>query len=375
MKIEQMKITVGQVCEGWKNDAEEGVSGFGGLLDVRPKYQREFVYKDKQRDAVVRTVRQGFPLNVLYWCRVRKEDGIDGWEVLDGQQRTISICEYVAGSFSVDNRYFHNLSADERQKILDYQLLVYGCEGGDEEKLDWFRVVNIAGERLTEQELLNAVYAGPWLADAKRWFSRTNCPATMLASHLLKGVPIRQEVLETVFLWAARAEGIEGAEGDAIREFMARHQNDADAKPLWEWFRGCVKWVEKTFYVQRREMKGLPWGIFYLQHGKRKLDPDQLEKEIQRLMADDDVTRKSGVYEYLLTGEERVLSIRAFDKSMARAAWERQKHACASCGAVLPFERMQADHDIPWSKGGRTVSENCKMLCAACNRKKGAQQA
>jgi len=374
MKIEQLKITVGQVYEGWRNDAEEGVSGFGGLLDVRPKYQREFVYKDRQRDEVVRTVRKGFPLNVIYWCRVRREDGSEGWEVLDGQQRTVSICEYVDGSFSVDGRYFHNLPADERRKILDYPLLVYGCEGGEEEKLEWFRVVNIAGEKLTEQELLNAVYAGPWLASAKRFFSRTGGPAATLASHLMKGAPIRQEVLETVLLWAARAEGIEEPDGDAVREFMARHQNDADAKPLWAWFRRCVDWVETTFYVRRREMKGLPWGLLYLQHGKRKLDPDRLEKELQRLMADDDVTRKAGVYEYLLTGEERALSIRAFDKSTARAAWERQKHACAACGAVLPFERMQADHVVPWSEGGRTVPENCRMVCAACNLKKGAQE-
>ena len=142
-------------------------------LDIRPKYQREFVYKDAQRDEVIRTVMKGLPLNVMYGCKVKKEDGSDGFEVLDGQQRTISLCEYVDGSFSVDDKYFYNLPADKKQQILDYPLFVYVCDGTDSEKLEWFRIINIAGEELTDQELRNAVYAGSWTSDAKRYFSKT----------------------------------------------------------------------------------------------------------------------------------------------------------------------------------------------------------
>lgn len=203
MQIDERKVTVGEVCDGYFNDAEEGVVGYNERLDIRPKYQREFVYKDKQRDEVIRTVMKGLPLNVIYWCKT----GEDSYEVLDGQQRTISLCEYVDGSFSVDDKYFYNLPEDQKRKILDYQLFVYVCDGTDSEKLDWFRIINIAGEQLTDQELRNAVYAGSWTSDAKRYFSKTGCAASTLAGDYLKGASIRQEYLETAISWAAAADG------------------------------------------------------------------------------------------------------------------------------------------------------------------------
>src|ERR1035437_7039186 len=197
MKIELEEITVREVSEGYINDEEEGVVGYGGKLNIRPKYQREFVYKDKQRDAVIETVIKKFPLNVMYW--VKNEDGT--YEVMDGQQRTISICEYIAGNFSINHLYFHNLQTDEREQILDYNLMVYFCEGTDKEKLDWFKTINIAGEKLYDQALRNAIYTGTWLTDAKRHFSKTNCAAHGLASDYLKGSAIRQDYLETAIGW------------------------------------------------------------------------------------------------------------------------------------------------------------------------------
>ena len=173
MQIELREISVREVVDGYINNAEDGVVGYCGKLNIRPKYQREFVYRDKQRDSVIETVRKNFPLNVMYW--VKNSD--DTYEVLDGQQRTISICEYVAGNFSLDFQYFHNLTDTEREQILDYKLMVYFCEGNDREKLDWFKTINIAGEKLTDQELRNAIYTGTWLTDAKRYFSRSGCPA------------------------------------------------------------------------------------------------------------------------------------------------------------------------------------------------------
>ena len=193
MHIEERKVTVREVTEGYFNDAEEGVVGYDDQLDIRPKYQREFVYKDKQRDEVIRTVMKGLPLNVMYWVDrgEQYEDDPDEprYEVLDGQQRTISLCEYVDGIFSVDDRGFDNLPVDIQEKILDYELFVYVCEGTDSEKLEWFRIINIAGEQLTDQELRNAVYAGPWVSDAKRYFSKTGCAASTLADEHPSGIP------------------------------------------------------------------------------------------------------------------------------------------------------------------------------------------
>lgn len=360
MDVQQLEVSVGELVEDYFNDEEEGVRGYGERLDIRPRYQREFVYKPAQRDEVIRTVLQGLPLNVMYWCRVHGGD-VD-YEVLDGQQRTISLCEYVDGSFSVDDMYFSNLPADVQRGILGYPLFVYVCDGTDSERLKWFRIINIAGEKLTDQELRNAVYAGPWVSDAKRCFSKTQGPVVQLADGYVKGTPNRQEVLETAILWAASAEGL------STEEYMARHQADPTAQALWSYFRSVIDWVEAVFPKYRREMKGLPWGLFYNDnHMRTDLDPKRLEERVSALMADDDVTSKRGVYEYLLTGEERKLSIRTFDDRDKRAAYERQKGVCPVCGERFEFSEMQADHIIPWSKGGRTVPENCQMLCAKCN--------
>lgn len=364
MIIEHRKVTVGDVAKGYSNDAEEGVTAYDGRLDVRPKYQREFVYKDAQRDEVVRTVLKGLPLNVIYWCK----NGKESYEVLDGQQRTISICEYVAGTFSVDDKYFGNLTNDQRQKILDYPLFVYICDGTDSEKLEWFRIINIAGERLTEQELRNAVYSGTWISDAKRYFSKTGCAAHSIASELLKGSSIRQEYLESALFWASSAEG------KTIEAYMSVHQNDSTAINLWNYFRSVIDWVNAVFPKTRKEMKGVQWGLLFNKHGKRTdLNANFLESEIQRLMEDEDVTKKSGIYEYVLSHDEKKLSIRLFDKRDARSAYKRQNGKCVYCGQSFDFESMQADHIIAWSKGGKTTLDNCQMLCRDCNLKKGAR--
>ncbi len=369
MEIKELKLTIGDVCEGYFNDDEEGVTGYNDQLDIRPKYQREFVYKDAQRDEVIRTIMRGLPLNVMYWAKIHKEDGSDGYEVLDGQQRTISFCEYVDGNFSVDDKFFHNLPSDIKKQILNYPLFIYACDGTDSERLEWFKIVNIAGERLTDQEIRNAVYAGPWVSDAKRYFSKTRCAADTLAGDYLRGSSIRQEYLETAIFWAASAEN------KSIEGYMAEHQNDSSAVQLWNYFRSVIDWVQAIFPKVRKEMKGLPWGLFYNEYGQRTdLDPKKLEVQIQELMGDEDVTKKSGIYEYLLTGDVRRLSIRAFDRRDALAAYERQNHKCAICGETFEFEQMHADHIVPWAKGGKTVPENCQMLCRDCNLIKGAQE-
>ena len=302
---------------------------------------------------------KGYPLNVMYWAV--REDGT--YEVIDGQQRTLSVCEYVAGKFAYMFRYFGNLTKDEQDAILDYGLTVYFCEGTDAEKLEWFKTINIAGEELTEQELLNAVYAGPWTADMKRYFSRPSGPAYGLGGRYLRGEPIRQDYMETVLKW--KSEG-------AVREYMAIRQHEPSAAYEWLYFKSVIGWVETLFPKYRREMKGLEWGRLYREFGAKSYNPAALEKDVQRLMADDDVTRKGGIYEYLLSeGEqESALSIRKFTDSQKRAAYERQGGRCADCGRHFEFEEMHGDHRLPWSRGGHTVPDNLQMLCRTCNLKK-----
>ena len=359
MDIDLEEINIRQLVEEYQDHQEAGVVGFGGSLNIRPPYQREFVYSEKQREAVIDTVTRGFPLNTMYWAVIP-----NGFEVIDGQQRTVSICQYVDGIFSYRDRYFHNLQQDEKDAILDYKLTIYRCQGSDSEKLDWFRTINIAGEELTDQELRNAVFAGPWSADAKRYFSKTQCPAAQIGDKYLKGTPIRQDYLETAISWINEGR---------IEEYMAKHQHDASASPLWLYFQNVIGWVEATFPNYRREMKGLEWGVLFNKFNNQNHDPAKLEAEIVALMEDEDVTSKRGIYPYVLDRLEKNLNIRAFSPAMRREAYERQKGLCPVCSERFELEHMEADHIDPWHEGGKTDSENCQMLCKPDNRRKSGK--
>ena len=362
MKVELFPILIRDIVNGYIDNGENGVFGFGGKLNIRPKYQREFVYEDKQRNAVIETITKNFPLNVMYWA---KNDD-DTFELLDGQQRTISICQYVNGDFSINERYFHNLTDSEKEQILNYELTIYVCEGDDKDRLDWFRTINIAGEKLTEQELLNINYVGKWLEDAKKKFSKNGCIATRIQNkyQLTNGSPIRQEQLEIALKWISK--------GDNIANYMARHQHDNNANELWLYFNCVVEWVKTIFPNYRKEMKGLNWGKLYDEYNENQYDVEELEKEINRLMADDDVTNKKGVFEYLLSNKsadkERLLSIRAFTDSQKRSAYEKQKGICPICKKEYVIEDMQGDHILEWSKGGKTTMDNLQMVCKSCHK-------
>ena len=242
MKIELKEIQVKDVFAWYKNSDEEWVIWYNWLLNIRPKYQREFVYKDKQRDAVIETLRKNFPLNIMY--RVKNEDWT--YEVLDWQQRTISICEYLSNNFSIDYKYFNNLTLQEQKEIEDYKLMIYFCEWSDKEKLEWFKTINIAWEKLTIQELRNAVYTWTWLTDAKKYFSKNSCPAYNIANDYMIWTPIRQDYLETVLSWISL---------DNIEEYMAKNQHNENASELWQYFQNVINWVKTNFIEYRKEMK------------------------------------------------------------------------------------------------------------------------
>ena len=314
----------------------------------------------------------------MYWTVNTDENGVKFYEVLDGQQRTISICDFVGkqnengfwkGEFSVkdesgNDQFFGNIvnsNEELAKKILNYELQVYFCEGTDKEKLDWFEIVNIAGETLSPQELRNSVYTGEWLSDAKAFFSKRNGAGENLGKKYLKGDFVRQTYLETALDWINDGE---------IREYMAAHQGDKNADELKTHFKNVISWVDNTFPGYRKEMKGVSWGELYSQYGKAKLDPNKLEKEVSTLMQDEDVSNRKGIYTYVLSGEEKLLSIRSFKDNTKRGAYEKQKGICVKCKKKFRLEEMEADHITPWSKGGKTSVDNCQMLCKDDNRKK-----
>ena len=365
MNITQLDITVRELVEGFEDNAENGVRAYNGNLDIRQPYQREFIYNDEQREKVIETVMAGYPLNTMYWAK--RKDGT--FEIIDGQQRTMSICQYVNNEFSYNFRSFQTLQADEKEKILNYKLFVYVCDGDDSEKLKWFETINIAGAELTKQELRNAVYSGKWVTSAKSYFSKTNCAAYNIGSKYLNGEMKRQSYLETAIKWISQAKN-----EDNIKNYMSEHCADSDAQPLFSYFRNVIEWVQAKFPKYRKEMKGIQWGFLYNKYGQdTTLNADELEAKVSKLMMDSDVQKKSGIYEYVLDGDEHHLGIRTFDDNTKREIYEIQKGVCKLCGKPFDIGVMEADHITPWVEGGRTVAENCQMLCRDCNRRKSSK--
>lgn len=373
MTIKQIQVTVGEVCRGYVNNDELGVRGYDGRLDIRPAYQREFIYNDKEQQAVITTILNGYPLNVMYWVH-RSDDADCPYEVMDGQQRTLSFCEYVAGKFSYEFKNFFNLPEDKQQLILSYPLTIYVCDGEPSEKLEWFRTINIAGKALNDQELANAVYAGPFVSDAKRHFSKPNCGAYRLGKDLVNGILNRQDFLRKALQWMADHENRQG-HSQTVIGYMAQHQHDPNANNLWSYFQNVLNWAITNFDMKkfRRIMKGLDWAMLYDRYGSETLDTAALAQRISALMRDGEVQKPSGIIPYVLTGDERYLDLRAFPDDIKLAVWEQQGHCCKLCGRELDFELMEGDHITPWRNGGRTVKENCQMLCRDCNRHKGGK--
>ena len=396
-------FTIRDLVDGYMKDSDDGsttdsVFGFGGKLNIRPSYQRNSVFNEKKRNAVIETVLEECPLNTMYW--VDKEDGT--FEVLDGQQRILSICKYIAGEFSVSAEFFPtkipqdfpNLQtnmSDIAECVLDYQPDIYICKGTPSEKLKWFKRINTSGEPLNDQELRNSSYTGAWLSDAKARFSSENGRGVKLADinpnnnkqePLLSGSWNRQEYLQTAITWAARHEGFTGDK--AIEEYMLSHRGDVDASSLWQYFSQVLEWVREKFLSYNKALKGMDWGSVFENYHAGLYDGNDIKKSgieinerIIELTGDDEVTcSMKGIYMYIITGKEKYLSIREFDEKTARSVFEKQHHHCPYClqegnQKEYAFKEMHADHIKPWSKGGKTVPENCQMLCRRHNESKG----
>jgi hypothetical protein len=323
-----------------------------------------------------------FPLNVMYWAKTDENH----YELIDGQQRTISICQYANMVFSilVDDmpKNFDNLSQEKKDYFLDYELQIYVCSGTAEEKLEWFSIINIAGEPLTPQELLNANYTGTWLSSAKRYFMKSNCPAYGLANKYLdiEANQSRGKGLETAIKWVSK---------DNVKQYMADHQHDDSADELWLHFKNVIEWVQSKFSKYYREMKGINWGQLYDKHHKTNYDPVEIAKITQKLYDDVYVKNPKGIFEFILGGQKdtKLLDVRIFDDAVKRSVYGQQtktanskgKSNCSLCALghdsnkerIWEISEMDADHVTAWSKGGKTDLKNCEMLCKTHNRAKG----
>ena len=364
MKITESRIKIQQLVEGYQDKEDDGVYGYWNdshKLTIRPPFQREFVYNEKQRDAVIDTVLKGFPLNTMYWSKVSDYD----YEVLDGQQRTLSISQFYNGDYpvSIDGnfKFYHNLTEQEKQDFLNYELMVFVCDGSESEKYEWFKTINVAGEPFTNQELLNVCYVGTWLSDAKAYFSKRGCVAVNLSDGYMRGKSLRQDYLAGALKWVAHRDKL-----SLGQNYMEIHQHDENADDLWGYFTATIEWAKSLFPTPIKNITDLQeWGILYNLYHDNQYDPEYLNSEISRLVLDDDVTRKHGIIPYLLSNktDEAALAIRDFTDSQKKKAYEKQERKCAICGNLLVPGEYFSQMIIPWRDGGQVNIDNLRLVC------------
>lgn len=371
--------TVAEVVEGFKENLETGqVVGFGGRLDIRPAYQREFVYGHAAQQAVIETVLNGAPLSNLYW--VKNADG--SFECLDGQQRTLSLCYFITGHYTIKwngcATGFRALPPDLKKKILSYKLQVYEVDGNKSDIIKWFRIINQPCSPLKDQEIRNSVFTGTWLTAAKYFFSRKNEGAHNRYKHLMSGDPTRQEILETALEWISYAQYGGKNTDKNICCYMGEHQEDADAGELIEYFEKVCKWAEEVVgdYNFNSDLikLGSRWGeLYHKYHETFVIDREKIDAEIERLRLDNEVNGKpKGFIPYIITGNPNELFQRQFRTEMKKKQYIIQKGICAHCGGHFELSQMEADHIIPWADGGKTSEDNLQMLCTDCNRRKSS---
>lgn len=380
--------TVRDICKGFVfNEIEgKGLYGLDGKLTIQPEYQRHYIYGDGKKDvAVIDSILRGYPIGLIYFNR-RTSDG--QLEVLDGQQRITSIGRFVAGKFAIkdagDNvQYFSGLPEEEQERIMDTTLLIYVCEGEEKEIKEWFRTINIVGVPLNDQELLNAVYSGPFVTRAKEVFSNSQNTALQKWSHYVQGDVKRQEILERALQW------ISSAKGTTVDAYMSRHRKEDDIREMETYFTSVIDWVSGLFLMTDKDMCGLEWGRLYETYHRNPYSPTDVTARVKELQADEYISKKRNIYEYVLGGEEdkTLLEVRFFEPSVIKTAYARQtKEAeekgvsnCPLCALgnnnnktrIYKLKEMDADHVTAWSKGGSTSLENCEMLCRSHNRAKG----
>jgi hypothetical protein len=376
-------ISIKDICNGFTyNELEgKGLYGLSGKLTIQPEYQRNYIYADGTRDvAVIESILKGYPLGILYFVKT----GEDAFEVLDGQQRITSFGRYVIGKFAVKvngmENYFSGLNEDLQQKILNTKLLVYECEGTETEIKEWFKTINIAGIPLNEQELLNAIYSGKFVTEAKREFSNSQNANVQKWKAYIKGDVKRQDFLSCALDWVSKGEK---------EKYMSEHRNCDNINEIKTYFTTVIDWISGVFKSVEKEMCGLKWGELYEKFGGNPYNPDEVDKKIKELYADGSVKKRSGIFEYILGGcvDTKLLETRIFverDKrivyeSQTKQAHENQVSNCPLCAIsentnktrIWKLSEMAADHVTAWSKGGTTDISNCQMLCITHNRAKG----
>jgi hypothetical protein len=385
VKTELKPYKVSEIVNGFVYNQLEGRGLFGlaGKLTIQPEYQRNYVYAEKKKDSgVIESLLKGYPLGLIYFNKT----GPETFEVLDGQQRITSVGRFVTDRFAIKlngmEQYFSSLPDDKQKFILDSELLVYECEGAESEIKEWFQTINIAGVPLNDQELLNAVYSGPFVTAGKEIFSNSQNANVQMWSAYISGSVNSQDYWERALEWVSGGKS-------AIPLYMSEHRTDDNINPVKTHFDSVISWISGVFKNVYKEMRGLEWGRLYSTYHAKPYNPENMSANVTKLYGDPYVQSRKGIFEYLLGGgtDPKLLELRVFEEPVKRAQFEKQTvlaerqsiSNCPLCAVgnnqnktkIYKYSDMDADHVTAWSRGGKTSPENCEMLCITHNRAKG----
>jgi len=378
------EITIKDICKGFiYNELEgKGLFGLSGKLTIQPEYQRNYIYAEKGREStVIHSILKSYPLGLIYFNKINN----DKFEVLDGQQRITSIGRFLTDKFAIKDengmeQYFSGMAKDKKDKILETKLLIYECEGSESEIKEWFKTINIAGVPLNDQELLNAVYSGTFVTLGKEEFSNSQNSNIQKWSAYVSGSANRQDFLECALDWVSKCN---------IGDYMSRHRFDKNINELKNYFNSVIDWVSNVFTDVESEMRGLEWGQLYEEYHKKSYNPTKVSADVHKLFSDPYIKKRKGIFEYILGGsvDTKLLEVRVFDEVTKRDVYSTQTTEaeakgisnCPLCAIghdanknkIWKIGDMDADHVAAWSKGGKTASKNCQMLCKTHNRAKG----
>lgn len=385
MRTTLKKYRVGDLMKDFSyNDLEgKGLFGLAGKLTIQPEYQRNYIYADGKKDvAVITSLLNNYPLGILYFNKL----DLDHFEVLDGQQRITSIGRFVTNRLAIIDKNgrpqnFDSLPQNQKENLMNTELLVYECEGSETDIREWFQTVNIAGVALKPQELLNSVYSGPFVTLGKEEFSNSKNSNVQKWSAYIQGAVNRQDYWERALEWVSKDKA-------NIGDYMSKHRYKNEINEAKTYFNNVIDWVSGLFKDVEDEMCGLEWGRLYEAYHLKKFDKGKIQDQVRMLYSDGYVKNRKGIWEYVLGGskETKLLDIRVFDeatkkpqyKNQTNEAVEKSLSNCPLCAIgrgsktkIWKLDEMDADHIQAWSLGGKTEPTNCQMLCKTHNRAKG----
>lgn len=419
--IETIDVTLGELAEGY-NDTSDDYDGevvsWNGKLNLRPKFQRSLIV-DNDKEWQVRlldSVVNGKPINDIYFGKINNSNFFDyktKYVLVDGQQRLITLLAFISGNLAlmhnekgqIHSRMFNELSDEEKNLILNYKPNINVSVGTEKAVLEWFKIINQPNHSLTNQEIRNATYTGPFIEDAKKYFSYSKAnekdnKTTIENGDILKNErstyyyerfclgcdPNRQEVLEFALDLISYRDYIDSdfvTSDERINEYLRIHRYDENANELVSYYKKVYDWITDVFYHNDNNflkkykastyqaVRHQPWAEIYHKYHNIDLTEEDKIRITDRCkfwvsLGASWYNKASGIFEWVLRGEKveemSMLYPRCFREGEKRHMYELQGGIDPITEKYFDYCEAECHHIVPWKNGGLTVLDNLIIL-------------